>query len=105
MAVNPPRKYSPGWAKWLSFFPRQVLAGRAQYGAQISCIGRDSSQKRTDVKDPAIAYFRRRLANVVVLVSRRYRGLPTWKGEARTRCRPAQGLKAAILMVCMGFSC
>jgi hypothetical protein len=53
--------------------------------------------ERTDVKLPAIAYFRHRLANVVgFLGHRRCTGLPTWKREAMTRCRPAQGMKAAI---------
>ena len=69
---------------------RQVLAGRAQYGAQFPLISRDSSQQRKDVKDPAIACFRHRLANVVgVLDRRRCRALPT--------CRP-------ILTPCIGFA-
>jgi hypothetical protein len=85
--------------------PRQVLAGRAQYVVQFSCIGKDSSQRRTYVKLPAKAYFRHRLANVVGLLdSPRCRGLPTSKGEARTGCRPAQRTKAAILMQCMRFA-
>ena len=65
-AEAPPRRYSPGRAKLLSFFLRQVLAERAQYAAQIPRIGRDSSQQQTDVKVPAIACFQHRLANVVV---------------------------------------
>ena len=37
-AENPPRKYSPGQTKLMSFFPQQVFSGRAQYGAHIPPI-------------------------------------------------------------------
>ena len=93
--MSQPRKHSLGWAKLLSFFLRQVLAGRAQYGVHIPCMGRDSSQQQTGVKVPAIAYFQHRLANVVgSLDPRRCRGLPAWGEGARTRHRPVQGMQS-----------
>lgn len=68
MDESPVRKYLLGWAKLLPFFPRQVLARRAQGGARIPRIGRDSSQQQTVVKILAMACSRHRhdrLANVV----------------------------------------
>ena len=54
MAETLPGRYSSGWAKLLSFLPRQVLARQAQ----IPVISGGSSQQQID---PAIACFRYRL--------------------------------------------
>ena len=95
-AETPPRKYSPGLAKLLSFFPQQVHAGNEQNEAEMPHLVRDSSQQRTDPKDVAKMCSRHRLANMVL--PHLCRGLPTWKGEVRTRCR---WMKAAgILAPC-----